>query len=129
MLLLAAGIADVVGFEPNPRALNRLNQTKGPHETYLPYAVGDGQSHQFHFCAAAGMSSLLKPNLNVLRLFHGFPEWSSITEEVTVNTVRLDDLPETMNLDFLKMDIQGAELMVLRHAEERLKNACSSRQR
>ena len=35
--LLAAGIADVVGFEPNPRALDRLNQLKGPHETYLPH--------------------------------------------------------------------------------------------
>ena len=101
--LLAAGIADVVGFEPNPRALDRLNQLKGPHETY--------------------MSSLLQPNPKVLHLFHGLPEWGRVTEEITVNTVRLDDMPETAGLDLLKMDIQGAELMVLRHAEERLKNA------
>ena len=52
----------MVGFEPNPDALAELNRKKGPHETYLPHAIGDGQTHQFKVCRAPGMSSLLEPN-------------------------------------------------------------------
>lgn len=121
--LLRAGSAEVVGFEPNPEALDRLNKIKGPCETYLPHAVGDGGRHLLHFCAAEGMTSLLKPNPRVLSLFHGFSEWGRVVSEREVDTVRLDDIPETAGIDLLKMDIQGAELIVLRNAVERLKDA------
>jgi hypothetical protein len=40
-----------------------------------------------------------------------------------VDTVRLDDVTETAGADLLKLDIQGAELMVLRNAEARLASA------
>jgi len=119
--LLRAEVADVVGFEPNPEALDRLNNLKGPHETYLPHAVGDGKQHRLKFCFAQGMTSLLQPNQKVLGLFHGFPTWGTVTSETDLDTVRLDDMPETAGVDLLKMDIQGAELMVLQNAEERLK--------
>ena len=42
-LLLERGYMRLVGFEPQRDALQRLNAAKGPHETYLPNAVGDGQ--------------------------------------------------------------------------------------
>lgn len=57
--LLAAGRARVVGFEPAPDAFARLEASKGPNETYLNRAVGDGQEHTLHLCAASGMTSLL----------------------------------------------------------------------
>jgi FkbM family methyltransferase len=120
--LLRAGVAEVVGFEPNPEALERLNQLKGPHETYLPHPVGDGKTHTLRFCQAQGMTSLLQPNPKVLNLFHGFPEWGRVIAEEEMTTVRLDDMPETANTDLLKMDIQGGELMVLQNAEDRLKD-------
>jgi hypothetical protein len=40
-----------------------------------------------------------------------------------VDSKRLDDVDEITNLDFLKMDIQGAELMVLQHGRNKLKQA------
>jgi FkbM family methyltransferase len=121
--LLRAGDADVVGFEPNKEALAKLNAAKGAHETYLPHAVGDGGRHTLHCCQAPGMTSLLKPNPDVLGLFHGFPDWSRVVATEEVDTVKLDDIPETAGVDLLKMDIQGAELMVLRNAKKRLKDA------
>lgn len=121
--LLRRGVADVVGFEPNPEGLAKLNAQKGPFETYLPHAIGDGQRHTLHFCAAPGMTSLLEPNPAVLNLFHGFPSWGQVVATEEVDTMRLDDIPETVGLDLLKMDIQGAELMVLRNAEARLADA------
>ena len=120
--LLRAGDADVVGFEPNADALTRLNQIKGPHETYLPYIVGDGARHTLHSCHAPGMTSLLTPNPAVLNLFHGFPDWGRVLSTELVDTVRLDDVPETVGVELIKIDIQGGELMALSHGKMRLRD-------
>jgi FkbM family methyltransferase len=121
--MLRAGDAEVVGFEPNPAALATLDARKGPLERYFPHAVGDGGRHTLHICQAPGMTSLLEPDPAVLDLFHGFPDWGRVLATEIVDTVRLDDVPETAGADLLKLDIQGAELMVLRHAEARLRDA------
>ena len=119
--LLRAGDADVIGFEPNPAALDKLNQIKGPTETYLPYAIADGQRRTLNFCQAPGMTSLLTPNRKVLELFHGFPDWGTVIGTEEVDTRRLDDIDETAGIDMVKIDIQGGELMALSHAKKRLK--------
>ncbi|MEO3473567.1 FkbM family methyltransferase [Roseomonas sp. CAU 1739] len=120
--MLRAGDAEVVGFEPNRAALAVLEQRKGPLECYFPHAVGDGARHVLHICQAPGMTSLLEPDPAVLSLFHGFPEWGRVLATEAVDTVRLDDVPEAVGTELLKLDIQGAELMVLRHAEARLRD-------
>jgi FkbM family methyltransferase len=118
--LLQAGYADVVGFEPNREALAKLETLKGPNETYLSHAVGDGRKHTLHLCAASGMTSLLEPNLKVLSLFHGFPNWAQVIATEKLKTVRLDDVPETEGVHLIKIDIQGGELMVFKNAVKRL---------
>ncbi|MFY9291428.1 MAG: FkbM family methyltransferase [Methylorubrum rhodinum] len=121
--LVDEGSAEVVGFEPNLEALARLDAMKGPHETYLPHAVGDGGRHTLHICRQQGMSSLLTPDPAVLACFLGFPVWGEVIETREVDTVRLDDVPATAGLDYLKIDIQGGELMVFRNALARLSEA------
>ncbi|MCC6467701.1 MAG: FkbM family methyltransferase [Alphaproteobacteria bacterium] len=121
--LLKAGRAEVVGFEPNLQAHAVLQQKKEPRETYLPLAIGDGKRHTLHHCHAPGMTSLLEPNPDVLALFHGFPDWGRVVRTEAVDTVRLDDVAETAGLDLLKIDIQGAELMVFENAPRRLAEA------
>lgn len=120
--LLRSGAATVLGFEPNPAALAQLHAVKGAQETYLPHAIGDGQEHTLYVCAAPGMTSLLRPNPEILKYFHGFAEWGRVIEQVTIPTVRLDDIPEARGADLLKIDIQGGELMALRHAEALLQD-------
>ncbi|MGA8593713.1 MAG: FkbM family methyltransferase [Bryobacteraceae bacterium] len=118
--LVKEGRAKVVGFEPNEAALQGLLAVKGPHETYLPYAVGDGQKHVFNLCKGPGMSSLLKPDRELLENFYGFPEWATVMNQVEVETKRLDDISEIGAMDFLKIDIQGYELNVLMHGVQKL---------
>lgn len=118
--LLQSGWARVVGFEPDPEALAALTRTKSAHETYLPYALGDGQRHTLHVCQAPGMTSLLRPNHALLAHYHGFPEWSVVRQTREIDTVRLDDVREIVDIDFLKIDIQGAELLALRHGARQL---------
>src|SRR5271168_1816160 len=120
--MLDDGLCTVTGFEPQQRALAELEQRKGPMERYLPHVVGDGQTHRLKITRAEGMTSLLTPDVNQLRLFTGFPEWGSVVEELDVQTHRLDDL-DIDDFDLLKIDVQGAELMVFQNGRERLRNA------
>ena len=53
---------------------------------------------------------------------HGFPNWGQVVATEAVDTVRLDDVAETAGAEMLKIDIQGGELMAMRHAEARLRD-------
>ncbi len=120
--LLESGKARLVGFEPNGDALAELQARKSAHETYLPHAVYDGTEQSLRICKSSGMTSLLEPNPAVLSCFHGFDQWAEVIGREAIQTVRLDDVVEIDNLDFLKIDIQGAELEVFRNGTDKLAN-------
>jgi FkbM family methyltransferase len=120
--MLADGLCQVVGFEPQPGALARLNQTKGVHELYLPHAVADGTERTLHVCELEGMTSLLVPDPSHLALFNLFPIWGKVKERIPVATRKLDDIAEIAQMDFLKMDVQGAEREVLAHGRAKLRD-------
>lgn len=121
--MLAAGLCEVTGFEPQAHALAKLEQNKGPRERYLPYALGDGTQRTLHVCELEGMTSLLEPDPAHLALFNLFPIWGQVKAQVPVTTKKLDDVTEIAAMDFLKMDVQGGEREVLAHAKARLRDA------
>ena len=121
--MLAAGLCEVTGFEPQEEALARLEKSKGPHERYLPYVLGDGTSRMLNVCELEGMTSLLVPDPDHLALFNLFPIWGKVKNQIPVTTRKLDDITEIAHMDFLKMDIQGAEREVLAHGHGRVKDA------
>lgn len=120
--LLSTGLGRVVGFEPQHDALARLRQLAGPHETYLPYAVGDGAPHELRICASDGFSSLFEPDAAQLELLTDFPKLAQVVQREQVPTVRLDDITEIDGVDLLKMDVQGGELAVLDGGEMQLRD-------
>jgi hypothetical protein len=69
------------------------------------------------------MTSLLKPDPATLGLFEGFKRWGEVIERVPLQTRRLDDISEIQHLDFLKIDIQGGELAVLKGGKAKLTEA------
>jgi len=62
----------VVGFEPAPGPLAELNQKKGPNETYLPYAMGDGRRTR-SFLRGVRDDVALPAEPELIDLLHGFP--------------------------------------------------------
>ena len=121
--MLAAGLCEVTGFEPQAEALARLEEKKGPQERYLPYALGNGSRGLLNVCELEGMTSLLVPEPKHLALFNLFPIWGQVKARIPVATRKLDDIAEIAHLDFLKMDVQGAEREVLAHGRAKLKDA------
>ena len=121
--LLAAGLCRVTGFEPQDNALRTLQQQQGPLERYLPYAVGDGETHTLRMCACSGMTSLLEPDPTTLELFSALAPLSAVLRRASVETRKLDDLVEIQHIDFLKIDIQGGELAVFHGGVNKLSQA------
>lgn len=112
----------VIGFEPIAEECERLNLKARPGCVYLPYAVGDGSEQVFHECSAPMTSSLLEPNDELLAMFHGLDELFRVVARRRLQTVRLDDVAEARGADFLKLDVQGGELMVLQGATATLRD-------
>lgn len=121
--LLKAGRCRIWGFEPNESAFNKLQESKGPCENYLPYAVGNGETGKFHSVHPSGLSSTLDLSKRGLSYLG---HWENALDRVvTVDTTtrRLDDMGEVPKIDLLKIDIQGGELAVFKGGRRKLDNA------
>lgn len=121
--LLQAQLCRVTGFEPQEQALARLLAQKGPHERYLPYAVGDGQAHTLNICQVSGLTSLFEPDMATFALFEALRPLAEIKQRVPLQTRRFDAVAEIERVDFLKIDIQGGELAVFRSGKQKLAQA------
>jgi FkbM family methyltransferase len=113
----------LVGFDPQPDALTRLNARKTDLETYLPYAIGDGEDHSLKICRGTGFASLFQPDPKTLTHFPRFSELGCVVNEIKLATRRLDDIAEIAEIDFLKIDVQGSELSVFKNGRRRLAKA------
>lgn len=65
----------------------------------------------------------MPPNLKLIDQFVGLSEYFQPVESFEVQTHRLDDVIDIEEIDFLKMDVQGGELMVLDGAPKLAKSA------
>lgn len=112
----------IIGFEPDNATYSILTNTQSLNKSYLPYALGDGESHTLHICKASGMNSLLVPDTEWLSLFPGFAEWGRVHATEELYSHRLDDINEAKHARFIKMDVQGFELNILKHSINTLQN-------
>lgn len=112
------GLCEVIGFEPNSEACARRNATARPRHRYLPYALGDGTMRRFYECENPLTSSLYRPNASMLAEFSRLD--LPVVAESDLQTRRLDDLAEIHDIDYLKLDVQGAELDIILGAQRLL---------
>lgn len=118
--LLDKGLAHLFAFEPDLRRTESLQQRLGGAATVIARAIADGARHTLHICDH-GWTSLLAPDPAALAFFNSFPQLGRVRETQDIDTARLDDIAELPAIDFLKMDVQGAELMVLQGGRTKLR--------
>jgi FkbM family methyltransferase len=120
--LLQSGAARLIGFEPDVQACEKLRALYGPPSMFFPYFIGDGRPGTYYQTNWAPTGSLFKPNRRVLEAFQNLHEVMTLVAEHPVQTKRLDDIEDLGDVDFIKLDVQGAELMVLQGAQRVLKD-------
>lgn len=102
-LIAADAGSEVVAFEPNPRTLPHLRRNLEPvaaRVTVVERAVAAvEEARVFHVAAAGDTSSLVAGD--------------DAVEQVTVRTVRGDDVLAGRQVDAMKIDVEGAELEAL----------------
>jgi FkbM family methyltransferase len=128
--LVERDVATIIAVEPQAADRERLMQQWGAGRLRcLPHVLGDGRLSTLYVTRHPGCTSLFAPDPEVVDLFQsiGAAESGGNFHVVTterVPTVRLDDVGPAINADFIKLDIQGAELLVLRHGRRTL--SCAS---
>ncbi|MFC1676337.1 FkbM family methyltransferase [Planctomycetota bacterium] len=118
--LLKPGVSKLIGFEPNEQECRKLNESCNDDSSYLPYFIGDGSERKFNLCKYNATSSLYESNMNLLEKFQNLAELCELIETSAVSTMRLDDIDQVKGADYLKIDVQGAEVDVFNGAENLL---------
>lgn len=119
-LLPIAWACSVYGFEPEPAEAERLQKKvdcRWKSIKVLPYAVGSiSGKGTLYLPESEQGASLLRHNPDMVERF-GYENLHIVRKEIPVETVTLDNLHESgilPNVDYLKIDIEGAELDVLK---------------
>jgi FkbM family methyltransferase len=121
--LVDAGRARIFGFEPDQQACEQLNREYGNPHRFFPFFVGDGGPAVFHETNWAPTGSLYEPNSRLLEKFQNLAEVVTPVATHAVNTTRLDDIAAIGDIDFIKIDVQGSELVVFENASRALSGA------
>jgi FkbM family methyltransferase len=117
----------LIGFDPDPAECARLNEAAGDpaRERYEPLALGASNGETtLHLARDPQSSSLYPPDA---RAIGRYPElWRHEPRGTqTIVTSTIDSWAQGVDLapiDALKIDVQGAELDVLRGAQQRLES-------
>ena len=115
----------IYAFEVDKEECIKLNETTKDGLKFYPYALGDKkEKRKFYETNHPMCSSLYEPNEKLIKLYNNLSV-ANLKRITEVNTIDLDSFikKEKINsIDFIKIDIQGAELDVLKGAEKSLKN-------
>ena len=117
--------SEIIGFEVAENTCEKLNSTAQNGVKYFPNALGlKKESRTFYETNNTMCCSLYKPKERLLRLYNNF-EMSYIRKETTIDTIDLDTFIEETStgcIDFIKIDVEGAELEIFKGGIKALKD-------
>lgn len=118
------GAMRIIAFEPDVREFHKLKSTN--NIKYFNYALHNkSEDLKYYLAKEAGKSSILKPNVEILSRYENVQRYQVIKEEdIPAKRVKnLDAIIKEkfiLDADFIKLDTQGSELLILEGGKERL---------
>lgn len=114
-------LLQLTAFDPQTEVCDFINQNWSPLARAFPYAIGDGRRHTLYKTANPVCYSIYPPNEEFMDLFVEARPHFQVIDQEEIQTHALNDIPEITGIDFLKLDVQGAELDILENATKWLK--------
>ncbi len=114
-------IIDFISFEPDKEEYELLLKNKGDRDNIYSYALySEKKELSLNLTKSRGCSSLYKPNIEFLKHYPD-SERFSVENTISVEATSLDHLDEEKilsDMDFIKIDVQGAELDILKGGKD-----------
>jgi hypothetical protein len=119
------GIGTVTGFDPDPAACARFNAEATPGITYHPALVADGNPVRLHRTSDPRHASPFEPDAHFAAAFEGLVAACRVERIDPLPSIRPADATviESAGCDFLRVDVRGAEAVVLANAGRHLDTA------
>jgi FkbM family methyltransferase len=115
--------SNIFGFEIDEEICSKMNLSARDGVKYYPHALGEFNENRHLYVTNHPMcSSLYKPNEDLISLYQNF-EVAYLKSETTVETITLDNFVSENNIgpiDFIKIDVQGAELDIFKGGKKAL---------
>ena len=115
----------IIGFELEKQVCDEMNLHSPQGVNYYPYALGKANEKRKLYITQNPMcTSLYKPNEKLLKLYNNFDS-AYLKKETEIETISLDYFVDQNNIgdiDFIKIDVQGAELDVFQGGKKSLSN-------
>ncbi len=105
----------IIGFEPLEDKAQERSATEDPGSIIYPFAIGDGGAHTLYINNDDATSSIYPLNEPFCADFEHL-HTLKLASTASLETRRLDDVLPPETVEFLKLDIQGAELLALQSA-------------
>lgn len=113
----------IFAFEIEKEVCAKMNTKAQKGVKYYPHALGSSNEKRKLYVTKHPMcSSLYKPNEPLISLYNNF-EVAYLKHETDVETISLDyfvDQQKIEEIDFLKIDVQGAELDIFKGGSQAL---------
>lgn len=117
--------SEIIGFEIEKELCDKMNSKASKGIRYYPYALGEKNEKKKLYNTKHPMcASLYKPNEKLIRLYNNL-DVSYLKSETEIETISLDnfiDKHKIDEVDFIKIDVQGAELDIFKGGKNVLKN-------
>tara|TARA_X000001036_G_C20655234_1_gene796657 strand:+ start:384 stop:1247 length:864 start_codon:yes stop_codon:yes gene_type:complete len=115
----------IIGFEVDKELCATMNSTSPTGVKYYPHALGQfNEKRKFYVTRHQMCCSLYEPNKSINNLYNNL-EAADLLYETDIETVSLDFFVKENQvgpIDFIKIDVQGAELDIFKGARKTLKN-------
>jgi len=124
-ILQEVGFTDYIFIEANSLLIDKMKENVGPNCLILNELITDvdGKEYEFNISNHVQASSILK----FAKHKEYYPTLSDIVETITMKGITMDSLIQRESIDmnkfnFLMIDVQGAEMLVLRGFESNLQH-------
>ena len=113
--------SEIIGFEIEKEVCDQMNSKAAKGIRYFPFALGENNEKRKLYITEDPMcTSLYKPNENLANLYHEL-QYMNLKKETEIETITLDSFVDEYSIDaidFIKIDVQGAELDIFKGSKK-----------